>query len=555
MNAARPSHFSAAGAGAYSRPATKPLNMRRDMAGAHTTPSGSQFQDTYMLDRSYVPMLGATINNISIEPALQQHQQVAHPQGAAQHFNFSPGSYATFTAQHNSGNLHNSGNGAPPHPAPVEVDTNAEQRAYDAVRRDFTHDSDYSEEEGDSSSKGCAEKTAVAVNGQQSLNSNPVMPPPSKPTRDTAYLQGRLHMPHLGQPPMAMPNGYLSPPLDTFHQQQPMHNNTPYGQQPMPNDSLLDFGFPAHHGASRREAYPQALEYSLLNSPVDQTMYNNMTYQAGMVQTQAPVSSANKRRLSSVGGGGMADSSGGLGVTQQDAKRMRIETGAEGASPVNTNFGQRPLRGMTSEEAAGHFTRRSSMVFDNEPDDVDEVEANKEGWIKEIMAAFARPYSAKPVLQDFKHLLEGFGPYQEKYYLKTKKVIDNDKTGDIVEAAATILYSRVVNSHRTNTLDMGGASLPCNRKLTCSERMKWCIHAIEMLTIIRHDVIRNSHIVELVSNPERLIKRKEDCKYSADERKVELETHVPAKPRSARTKGSSGGTVTSKVSMSDSDED
>jgi hypothetical protein len=123
MNAARPSHFSAAGAGAYSRPATNPLNMRGDMAGAHTTPSGSQFQDTYMLDRSYVPMLGATINNISIEPALQQHQQVAHPQGAAQHFNFSPGSYATFTAQHNSGNLHNSGNGAPPHPAPVKVDS------------------------------------------------------------------------------------------------------------------------------------------------------------------------------------------------------------------------------------------------------------------------------------------------------------------------------------------------------------------------------------------------------------------------------------------------
>jgi hypothetical protein len=526
------------------------------MAGAQTIPGGSQFQDTYMLEKSYVPFPGATINNISIEPALQQHQQVAHPQGAAQHFNFSPGSYATFTAQHNSGNLHNSGINAPPHQPPVEVDPEAEQRAFDAARRDFTHDSDYSSEEDDSSSKGCSEKAAVAVSGQQSLSSSPVVPhQTSKVMRDAEYLQKKVHSPHLDQPPMTTPNDHLPPSRYAFHQQQPMHNNTSYGQQSTSNNTPLDLSFLPQSRALSRGANSQGLDRSLLNSSVGTTECNSKAYQASLALAQVPVSSANKRCISRVDGGGMADGSDGPGVAQHDAKRVRFEKGDEAAELDHTNYGQRPLKGMTSEEAAGHFTRRSSMVFDNEPDDVDVVEANKEGWLKEIMLAFHKPYSVLPTKQDFKHLDSGFGPYQDKWHLKTMAVIGKDATGDIVEAAATIIYNRVVRSHQTNSLDQAGSSFPCNKKLTCSERMRLCITAIEKLTKIRHDVITNHHIVELVSNPERLMKRKEDCKFVAEERKEEFELHVPAKPKTGRTKKASAGAVASKVSMSGSDED
>jgi hypothetical protein len=92
--------------------------------------------------------------------------------------------------------------------------------------------------------------------------------------------------------------------------------------------------------------------------------------------------------------------------------------------------------------------------------------------------------------------------------------------------------------------------------LICSDRLTRCITAIEKLAKIRYDVIKNSHIIELVANPDGLMKRKEDCKLSAAERKQELEMHVPAKPRRVgKPKGGIGGSVDSKVSTSGSDED
>ena len=69
-------------------------------------------------------------------------------------------------------------------------------------------------------------------------------------------------------------------------------------------------------------------------------------------------------------------------------------------------------------------------------------------------------------------------------------------------------------------------------------------------------MIKNSHIIELVANPGGLMKRKEDCKLSAAERKQELEMHVPVKPRRVgKPKGGIGSSVDSKVSTTGSDED
>jgi hypothetical protein len=278
MNAPSPNPPGASGAGDRPRPATYPPNMRGNQPGAHNMPSGAQFQDTYMLERSYVPMLGATINNISIDPAMQQHQQVANPQSATQHFNFSPGSYATFTAQHNSGNLHNSGNGAPhqsTYQPPIEDDLETGEEAYYTTMGDFGNFFDTPGGEGDSSSRVFAEKSAMGVNGSQNTFSYLGMPPqqPHEPAHDTTQplsYQGQPSalMPGSPYPPphysstrqqssMSMVNGPLIP---QSHEQQPMHYNIAHA----PNVST-------QHDASSYAACPRAFEHVPANGTSDRS--------------------------------------------------------------------------------------------------------------------------------------------------------------------------------------------------------------------------------------------------------------------------------------------
>ena len=248
----------------------------------------------------------------------------------------------------------------------------------------------------------------------------------------------------------------------------------------------------------------------------------------------------------------MAGNGEGSGEAKHTAKRTKTKESDEEVYLGPTNFGQGVMHDLSIEEAEECFIKREPLLCDKK-DDVDDVVANKEGWTRALMSSFDKPYSPTPVSG---RVIEGFAIHQEKYYQKMMDEIDGDETGMIVEAAATLVYNRVVESHQTKSLVKGGGSLACSKKMICSDRLTRCITAIEKLAKIRYDVIKNSHIIELVANPDGLMKRKEDCKLSAAERKQELETHVPAKSRRGRkTKGGSGGSVDGKVSTSGSDED
>ena len=248
----------------------------------------------------------------------------------------------------------------------------------------------------------------------------------------------------------------------------------------------------------------------------------------------------------------MAGNGEGSGEAKHTAKRTKTKESDEEVYLGPTNFGQGVLHDLSIEEAEECFIKREPLLCDKK-DDVDDVVANKEGWIRALMSSFDKPYSPTPVSG---RVIEGFAIHQEKYYQKMMDEIDGDESGMIVEAAATLVYNRVVESHQTKSLVKGGGSLACSKKMICSDRLTRCITAIEKLAKIRYDVIKNSHIIELVANPGGLMKRKEDCKLSAAERKQELEMHVPVKPRRVgKPKGGIGSSVDSKVSTTGSDED
>jgi hypothetical protein len=460
-----------------------------------------------MLERSYVPMLGATINNISIDPAMQQHQQVANPQSATQHFNFSPGSYATFTAQHNSGNLHNSGNGAPhqsTYQPPIEDDLETGEEAYYTTMGDFGNFFDTPGGEGDSSSRVFAEKSAMGVNGSQNTFSYLGMPPqqPHEPAHDTTQplsYQGQPSalMPGSPYPPphysstrqqssMSMVNGPLIP---QSHEQQPMHYNIAHA----PNVST-------QHDASSYAACPRAFEHVPANGTSDRSGGNTQGNQESMPQTQPKPPGTKKRRISKVSGGRAASSSG------TPKKKRATATKRKPLDYVPTNFGQGVYTGMSAEAAEERLEKMVWLNLDG-PDDVEDVAAHREAWIRSIMSSFDRPYSATPVVEDFGDLLHRFKPWQDDQYSSAMKVIKEDKIGNLVEAVATSIYSKIISSHTLQILNHGGDTFHCDPTLKCSKRLSGCIEAIEKLAIIRQDVIKNLRIAELISNPAWIMRR------------------------------------------------
>jgi len=200
----------------------------------------------------------------------------------------------------------------------------------------------------------------------------------------------------------------------------------------------------------------------------------------------------------------------------------------------------------------------------DEPDDVEDVVARKEAWIRLIMSSFAKPYSATPVVEDFEDLRPVFKQWQDEQYSLVMKVIGEDKIGNLVEAAATSVYSKIVRSHKLRALDNGGNSFHCDPTLKCSARLTECIGAMEQLTIIRHDVIRNMRVAELTSNPAWMMKRKQENKIDNDNKAIVgrrmkvLEKQLLELKReddSSESKEEIEDSACDEVSMSGSDED
>jgi hypothetical protein len=132
------------------------------------------------------------------------------------------------------------------------------------------------------------------------------------------------------------------------------------------------------------------------------------------------------------------------------------------------------------------------------------------------MSAFDKPYSAVPVVKGFGPLLPQFKPRQDEQYSLVMREIESDQIGNLVEAAATCVYSKIVHIHTTRSLKAGGSSFHYDPKLTCSGRLTRCVEAIEKLAIIRHDVITNTRILELIANPAWMMDRKEENKIQND---------------------------------------
>lgn len=175
-------------------------------------PSGSQFQDTNLLNTSYVPMLGTTVNNTNINidpPSLPPHLR-GYPQPATNQFNFSSGSQATFPIQQNQ-NFRNLETHQPIHnaPAPVEVEPEGEQ-AYYAALWELTNLFEDFVDEGDSRSKEFAGEPSVDVNDPQNLSS--YLACAQQPSEYTAHLQGTVPASCSDQTSTLTPNTSCLPP-------------------------------------------------------------------------------------------------------------------------------------------------------------------------------------------------------------------------------------------------------------------------------------------------------------------------------------------------------
>ena len=532
------------------------------MTGAYPvlTYNTTQSQDNHAPHGSHANWFGTVKHIASAEPALGPTLGPQHPQPATHQFNFSPGSYATFPVHYYQiiGRLETH---QPIHGTPVEAEPEVDDSSLKAFMKECTNGVfDDPGDEGDSSSKDPFGELPEGVDGPQNPGAYRIRSQqPSKLMRDTTHPQGTMPASFSRQTSTLAPGNYFPPPPYPHCQQQPStfepdnfslppsYHQSPQ-QQPI-HDTNADYDVFTQHDASSLAINPQTLGSAVANSEGDQTESDTHAFQASLAHTQTTLSPAKKRRRSKLNDGSMARED----APKLKAKRKRTKK-SEDVDVGPINFGQGVLRNMSSEDAEDYFLRSRPLKVGKEGDDVDAVVAEKESWIREIMAAFDKPWISAPTVPKFHDSASEFGPWQEKHYRDMMKNIKADKTGAIIEAAATVIYSRVVRSHQTKVLVGGCRSLDVHRSLTCSKRLKKCIDAIEKLTIIRHDMVTNKNIVELIANPLRLMNRKQECKAAAGERKENLETYVPPRP-ARKSVGGSVDSGASEVSMSASNDD
>jgi len=226
MSAPGPGHAGTSG-GNRPRPAANSPNMR-NTTSPYPVPSGQQFRDTNVHLSSYAPMFGAITNNNNFDSSLSQPHQGAYSPNATQQFSFSPGSQATFSIQHNSGNgaLHQ-----PVYQAPVEADPEADDKAYLSIWKELINDPDDSDNEGNSSSKNAPGKLAESMNNLQTQGVySTASQQPLEQVRDIIHLQGTVPASFSGQTWTLAHNNSVLPPSYPH----PQYHCPQYQQQPSP---------------------------------------------------------------------------------------------------------------------------------------------------------------------------------------------------------------------------------------------------------------------------------------------------------------------------------
>jgi endonuclease V-like protein UPF0215 family len=205
-----------------------------------------------------------------------------------------------------------------------------------------------------------------------------------------------------------------------------------------------------------------------------------------------------------------------------------------------------PLQGMSRERAAEMCIKRVDLDFTG-ADNVDEVKAEREKWIHDIMQSFDDPYNPAPKTKNID--LEGFKQWQKEHHALTTEQFREDPTNMLAEAIATHLYNQVVDSHEKGSLvKSSGTSFIHDCNLKCKDRLEDIIKVLTGLTIIRYDLVTGARVHELVANPDAVFKRKEDNKQENDRKRVKKEaedaTKATDKKKTSAKKAKNGKTET-----------
>jgi hypothetical protein len=184
---------------------------------------------------------------------------------------------------------------------------------------------------------------------------------------------------------------------------------------------------------------------------------------------------------------------------------------------------------VASDEAADRCIKRMALNVSG-ADNVDEVKAESEKWIRAIMQAFDDPYNPAPKTKSIDP--EEFQEWQKEHHALTTEQFREDSTNTLAEAIATNLYNQVVDSHEKGSLvKSSGNSFRHDDKLKCKERLEKIIEVLTGLAIIRFDLVTGARVHELVANPDAVFKRKEENKLENDKKKARSEAAKAANRR------------------------
>jgi hypothetical protein len=177
------------------------------------------------------------------------------------------------------------------------------------------------------------------------------------------------------------------------------------------------------------------------------------------------------------------------------------------------------IQDMSRKQAQKVYVRRVLLVLKTD-DNVEEVKAERQKWIRGITDTFDAPYNDKPETKELlgEKLLE-FQRWQKEHYGVTVEELNKHIDSGLAEASATVLYYMVIDAHEKGSLiKSSGSAFKHDEKATCKDRMEKIIAVLKALTIVRKDLVFGDCLTELVANPGYVLKRKEENKKENDKK-------------------------------------
>lgn len=493
----------------------------------------NQLHSTYESSSPGYHAQAPVTNNLNIDPALLALGQGARQQPPVQQFNMHPGSQVTFAGsafqQSFGGNafqqsLITQGNqmmrlegieqptndadpmdeGAPMFDESTQIfsDNNSvlTKQDFDSIMSEFGLDSPISTYD--------FKPPAFGLDSfhDKSNDSRVLMPPPPLPSKALAHNIGN-NLQVWTQRDIAHAAGFPDVSSSKF----------------MPNGDDHSVGgtgaIQESSGHSRSSASPAKKRG---RSSSDDSRSNVSIDNGGETSHRPPRSTAQRKRVR------MSQSSAtGSSSESQASSHMSRRESLLAADDSDFKVASGPLQGMSRDEAADLCIKRVNLNVSG-ADNVNEVKAESEKWIRAIMQSFDDPYNPTPKTKNVDP--DGFQEWQKEHHALTMEVFRADSTNKLAEAIATHLYNQVVASHEKGFLvKSSGNSFRHDVLLNCKGRLESIIKALTGLTIIRYDLVTGARVHELVANPDAVFKRKEENKLENDRKKANKEAAEAAK--------------------------